>query len=37
MNTRTLGILGAAALWIVAYAMLMRARPTYAEEALAEP
>jgi len=30
-------ILGATALWIAAYALAMRSRPTYAEEALAEP
>ncbi|WP_201840235.1 hypothetical protein [Microvirga zambiensis] len=30
-------ILGATALWIAAYAFVMRTRPTYAEEALAEP
>ena len=30
-------MLGATALWIAAYAVVMRARPTYAEEALAEP
>ena len=30
-------MLGAAALWTAAYVVAMRSRPTYAEEALAEP